>query len=193
MKGDDTVSRVYAHALLELAFGKGVHQEVLRDLKEVAQLLSDQPKALHFLVTPNIRKESKRQVIDRAFGGRVSEIVQNFLKILVDKGRAQELLQIVHDYERGYHERQGELVVRLASAQPLDEEERDQLRSALRKKYGTAYNDFILQEHVEPALLGGLVLRTGDNVYDASLRSRLEALGDRLKTGRLKNEEVYED
>ena len=95
MKGLDTVAQIYASALIELAYEKGVPGEVLSDMREVGRIFRSDVRAFTFLIAPNIRKDSKRQVIDRAFGGRVSEVVQNFLKVVVDKGRALALPQIV--------------------------------------------------------------------------------------------------
>jgi F-type H+-transporting ATPase subunit delta len=189
----DAVAHIYAEALIQLAFEKGVPAEVLRDLEEVARLLREDPRAFTFLVTPNIRKEAKRQVIDRAFGGRVSEVVQNFLKVAIDKGRAAEIPSIIEAFKQAYHERQGELVVKIAAAQPLEDDERKRVRDALLKRFRNAgVNDVVLEEKVDGALLGGLVVRTGDQVFDGSLRSRLAALGDKLKMARLKTERVYE-
>jgi F-type H+-transporting ATPase subunit delta len=193
-KGLDTVAHVYASALLELAFGKGVPGEVLRDMQEVGRLLDTDKRAFTFFITPNIRKDAKRTVIDRAFGGRVSEIVQNFLKVVIDKGRAQALPGIVQSFVAMYHERQGELVVKVASAQALEDDERDKLRETLRKKYrAKGYNDVVLEERVDEKLLGGVIVRTGDTLYDGSLKTRLAAIGDRLRRGRLKIEEVVHE
>jgi F-type H+-transporting ATPase subunit delta len=193
-KGLDAVAHVYATALLELAFTKGVPAEVLRDMRELGRIFHDDPKSFAFLVTPHIRKESKRQVIDRAFGGRVSEIVQNFIKVVVDKGRAQALPDMVRSFIQQYHERQGELMVKVATSHPLEDEQRDKLRGVLKKKFASrGYTEIVLEERVEPRLLGGMVVRTGDNLYDNSLRTRLNAIGERLRAGRLKVEESYED
>src|SRR6185369_7022791 len=109
-KGIDAVAHVYAEVFIQLAFEKGVPGEVLRDLEELKRILDKDPRSFVFLVTPNIRKEAKREVIDRAFGGRVSEVVQNFLKVAVDKGRAAEIPSIIAAFKQSYHERQGELV-----------------------------------------------------------------------------------
>ena len=193
-KGLDTVAQIYASALLELAFSKGLPAEVLRDVREIGKLLESDRRSFAFLVTPNIRKEAKRQVIDRAFGGRVHEAVQNFIKVVVDKGRAQALPDIVRSFIQMYHERQGELMVKVATAHPLEDDQRDKLRAVLKKKFASkGYTDVILDERVDAKLLGGVVVRTGDNLYDNSLKTRLSAIGERLRAGRLKVEEAYED
>jgi len=193
-KGIDAVAHVYAEALIQLAFEKGVPGEVLRDLEELKRILDKDPRSFVFLVAPNIRKEAKRQVIDRAFGGRVSEVVQNFLKVAVDKGRAGEIPSIIAAFKQAYHERQGELVVQVSAPHPLDDDERAKIRESLLKKFKkSGINDVILEEKVDPTLLGGVVVRTGDEVYDGTLKTRLQQIGDRLKSMRVKSEGVYED
>jgi F-type H+-transporting ATPase subunit delta len=193
VKGLDAVANVYAESLLEIAFSKGVPGEVLQDVEEIGRVLKGD-RVLAFFVTPNIRNADKCQVIDRAFGGRVAEVVQNFLKVTIDKGRAALLPEIVRAFVAGYHERQGEAVATVTTAQPLDDDERDRLRSTLKSRFQMqGYNDLILEERVDQKLLGGVVVRTGDSVFDASLRSRLSALGERLRGSRLKNEDVYEN
>jgi len=193
-KGLDAVAHVYAEALLELAYSKGVPAETLRDIQEVGRLFEDDRRAFTFLITPNIRKEAKRTVVDHAFGGRVSEIVQNFLKVLIDKGRAEALPRIIQTFIAMFHERQGELVVKVSCAQPLEDDERDKLRNVIKNKYrAQGYTEVLLEEKVDPKLLGGVIVRTGDTLYDGSLRTRLAAIGDRLRQGRLETEEVYED
>jgi len=194
VKGLDTVAQVYASALIELAYQKGVPGEVLADVQEVGRILASDHRTFTFFITPNIKKASKREVIDRAFGGRVNEIVQNFLKVVIDKGRADALPQIVTAFVAMYHERQGELVVKVQTAQALEDDDRDRLRRILRSKFKSkGYTDVVLDEKVDARLLGGVVVRTGDDLYDGSLRTRLAAIGDRLRAGRLNLEKLYED
>lgn len=190
---DDAVAQVYANALLDLAFTKGVPGEVLRDLEQVARVLeADRRRVLSFFVAPSIKRDVKKQIIEKAFGNAVAEVVVNFLKVIIDKGRASDLPAILKTFVELYHERQGELVVHVTAAQQLGDDERERLKRALKKK-NKGYSEFILKERVDPSLLGGLVVRTGDSVYDASLRSRLEVIGERLKSSRVNNEVAYED
>ncbi|MEZ0229839.1 MAG: FoF1 ATP synthase subunit delta, partial [Planctomycetota bacterium] len=82
----------------------------------------------------------------------------------------------------------------VSTAQPLEDDQRDKLRGVLKKKFAPkGYTDIVFDEKVEPNLLGGMVVRTGDDLYDNSLRTRLNAIGERLRAGRVKVEEVYED
>jgi len=185
MRGKDTIALVYAQALLELAFEKGIHAEVLADLFEVQRALADDPRALAFFVAPHIRGEAKKQAVDRAFGGRVAQVLTDFLKVVIDKGRQASLPAIIDRFEELYHERMGETVVSVRSAVPLDEPARARLKEALKRRLE---REPLLEETVDAALLGGLVIRTGDSVVDGSLRHRLASIAERLDATRVGNQ-----
>lgn len=188
-KKQENVANVYAEALIELAYEKGTPAEILADLKEVGRALKADPRALVFLVAPHIRRDAKKQVIDHAFGGKVSDIVTNFLKVLVDKGRQDLLPMLIERFEGLYHDRQGETVVSVKAAVALEDRERDKLKQSLKRRLK---REIILEERVDPALLGGLVIRVGDTVVDGSLRHRLAVLSGRLEDSRLHTTEVFE-
>lgn len=190
MSGLDTLPRVYAKALLDLTFEKGVHKEVLGELREFVEVLEDNEQFRTFLHTPHIRQDVKKGVIDRVFGAHFSDVTINFIRIVIDKRRQLYFSQMVDAYEAGYHERMDELVVRVQSTVPLEKSARDRLVAILKKKFS---KDIHLQESVNERLLGGLVLRIGDARIDGSLRSRLQAIGERLETIRFRSEDYYEN
>lgn len=187
---DESLAQVYATALLDLAFEKGVHAEVLGELKGFDQILSENVKFADFLYAPNIRQDVKKDVLQKAFGGSFSDVTLNFLRVVIDKRRQLSLRGIIAAFVEGYHERMGELVVQVYSAAELDQGQRSRLSASLKKKYNL---DVILQEQVKPELLGGLVLKVADERIDGSLRTRLETIGSRLTRIRLNSEDHYED
>jgi F-type H+-transporting ATPase subunit delta len=189
MRGkQETVALIYAHAILELAFEKGVAQEVLSDLGKIGQALKDDPRILTFLVAPHIRREAKKQTLDRAFARGISPLVSNFLKVLVDKRREEEIPRVLSLFEKLYHERQGEAVVRVVSAVSLNEGERSRLSKELKRRLK---KEILLEERVDPALLGGVVIRVDDSVADSSLRTKLAAIAERLHETRVVLETVF--
>jgi F-type H+-transporting ATPase subunit delta len=188
-KKQEAVANVYAEALIELAYEKGTPAEILADLKQVGRALKADPRALTFLVAPHIKRDAKKQMIDHAFGGKVAEIVTNFMKVLVDKGRQGLLPVLVDRFEALYHDRQGETVVNIKAAVPLEDRERDRLKQSLKRRLK---REIILEERVDPTLLGGLVIRVDDTVVDGSLRHRLATLAGRLEDSRLATTEVFE-
>jgi len=189
-KRDDSLAHVYAGALLDLAFEKGVHAEVLAELKAFEQVLGRVPQFVAFLNTPRIRREAKADVLAKVFGNRVSDYTLNFFRVVVDKRRQHLLPKMIAAFVDGYHERMGEVVVQVQSAVALEDGQKQRLARALKKKFD---KEVILEERVNPRLLGGLVMRVGDTRIDGSLRSRLEAVGARLEAARVRSQDVYED
>lgn len=187
---DESLATVYANALLDLAFQKGVHGEVLAELREFGAVLQKEEDFSVFLNTPNISQETKTDVVKKVFGGVVSDVTLHFLLIVIDKRRQYYLPLIVTAFEAGYHERMGELVVDVTSATRLGDGQRNRLQKTLEAKYG---KDVILREAVDQDLLGGLVIQVGDSRIDGSLRTRLESIGERLSAVRTTSEAYYEN
>lgn len=187
---DESLAQVYASALVDLAFEKGVHTEVLAELKGFDQVLDQNTQFADFLYAPNIRQDVKKDVLQKAFGGSFSDVTLNFLRVVIDKRRQLSVRAIIVAFEEGYHERMGELVVKVFSAVELGGAQRDRLTASLKKKYNM---DVILEEQVKPELLGGLVLKVADERIDGSLRTRLDTIGSRLTKIRLHSEDHYED
>ncbi len=187
---EESLAHVYANALLDLAFQKGVHAEVLAELREFRRILEQDASFAAFLGTPNIRQQVKKDVVRKVFGKRVSDPTLHFLLIVIDKRRQTALPAIIEAFVAGYHERMGELVVKVESAVPLEGSQRDRLTRTLKRKYD---KEIVLEERVDPRLLGGLVLRVGDSRTDGSLRTRLRTIGDRLAATRFRSGDYYED
>lgn len=187
---EETIAAVYANALLDLSFEKGVHREVLGELSEFNRILEGEAQFALFLGSPQIRPATKKDVLDKAFGSGISEVTLNFLKIVIDKRRQHALPAMIEAFTSGYHDRMGELVVNVDSAVPLSSPSRERLLKTLRAKYN---KEIILQERVQESLLGGVVIRVGDSRIDGSLRSRLQTIGSKLDSIRLQSEDYYED
>lgn len=187
---DETLANVYATSLLDLAFEKGVHAEILAELREFGHVLEREPAFAAFLDTPNIRREVKKDLITRVFGPKVSDFTLNFLKVVIDKRRQVYLRLMIASFIHGYHERLGELVVKIQSAVGLEAAQRARLTKALKAKFD---KEIVLEERVNPRVLGGLVLQVGDTRVDGSLRTRLETIGAKLEATRFRSHDYYED
>ena len=187
---DESLANVYANALLDLAFEKGVHGEVLAELRAFREVLRTMPEFDAFLGTPNVRQEAKKEVVQKVFGGQISDATLHFLLTVIGKRRQGHLASMVDAFEQGYHERMGELVVHVATAVGLQQKQRDTLTKLLKAKFA---KEIILDERTDERLLGGLVLRVGDSRIDGSLSTRLATIGARLSATRFRSEEYYED
>ena len=174
----------YARALLAVADEHGLQATFDGELKAVAELLgTGSPKI--FFESPKIPHSEKKQVLDRAFAGKVSEQVLNLLKILVDRGRQDLLGQIVDSFSALYDEVLGRVHVTLGSAVPIDESARQRIVATLSAKLG---KEIIDDAFVDESLLGGLTIRVGDTMVDGSVRTRLSKVRAEMVAQRLGSE-----
>ncbi|HEY7426339.1 MAG TPA: ATP synthase F1 subunit delta [Gemmataceae bacterium] len=172
------VARVYAEALLAAADKRQQISEVLEELEFLAHdLVPRDPSIRAFFGGAVIGRERKRDVLRRAFEGKVNDLLYNFLLVLNDHDRLG-ILRAVAVALRDIHERRaGRMHVTVSAAAPLADDQQERLRQELRDKFG---REPILSLRVDPDLLGGLVVRVDDWVYDGSVRARLQRIQNQL-------------
>lgn len=169
---------VYAKALLGASEKAGNTETVMAELDSVVRdVLTRLPRLEQLLSSPRVPFESKEQVLERAFGGKMSSQVLNFLKVIVARGRFQSLRAVNEAAKRLYNELRGRVEVQVTTATPIDDATREMLVAKLRSSLG---RDIDLQMRLEPDVIGGLVIRIGDTVYDGSVANQLQKLGDEL-------------
>jgi F-type H+-transporting ATPase subunit delta len=176
--GAVAVARVYAEALLNQAALQHQEQETLDDLEALLnQVFQAHPDLEEFLTGDAVGRESKGKVIEAAFANRCSELLSNFLHVLNDHDRLPLIRPIIYLYRTTLDKRRGRMRVVVRSAVPLVDHQRERLQTELRQVFK---REPLLEELVEPDLLGGLVVRVGDWLYDASVRTRLNLLQDEI-------------
>jgi F-type H+-transporting ATPase subunit delta len=190
MKEVETVSTVYAKALLGAAEGAGVRDEVRAEVESFGRVLQDDAHVRRFVENPRMERFQKMAAIERALGGRVSQVFLHFLLVAVKKGRAAALGGILDAFLRLYDERVGIVRASVASAVPLDagllEPLRQSLASQLRKQV-------VFKSWVDPQLLGGIVVRFDGRVADSSLKSALSAVRSRMLAKKFGSQIVHEN
>lgn len=176
--GSQRVAKVYAEALLDAADQRQQTDQVLGELASlVEELFRADPLLESFLASGAISRKPKAEVLRRAFDGKASETFLNFLLVLNDHQRLELVRAILQQARELRDERAGRLPVLVTSAAPLADDQREQLTHDLRARYA---KEPVLTLRVDPALLGGLVVRVGDWLYDASVRARLDNLRKQL-------------
>ena len=174
----EAVSRVYADALLDAA-PAGQAGAVVEELASfLAEIQKAKPEFLALLGSAMISGDEKTAVLKRAVVPFVSQTLGNFLCILAEHGRLELLSQILQTAQRRHEARSGQGRVLVQSALPLSQAEQDNIR---RQLAASLPFEPILELKTDPSLLGGLVLRIGDTVYDGSLRARLKQLRTRMR------------
>src|SRR5579883_279649 len=172
------VARIYAEALLAAADKRQQTQEVLEQLEElVRDVLSRDSAFAVFLASAVVSGEQKRDALRRAFEGKVNEVLYHFLLVLNDHDRLGILRETAVLMRDVYERRAGRIHVEATSAVALDDEQRERLRRELREKFN---REPVLTVRVDPDLLGGLVVKVDDWVYDGSVRARLERIRNQL-------------
>jgi F-type H+-transporting ATPase subunit delta len=174
----ERIARVYAEALFRAAESRGQSDAILEELDSLVQdVLRADPAAEAFLASGAIGRDRKAAVIRTTFGNRASELFLNFLLVLNDHERLDVLRPIAAAYRELRDERAGRLFVFVQSALRLPEDQQEQLKRQLRE---TFRKEPILQTQIDPELLGGLVVRVGDWLFDRSVRTELENIRNQI-------------
>lgn len=176
-------ARRYAKALFDLAGKSGTEtlEKTDGDLAAFASLTGTSAELAALFHDPEFSPEEKRNVIT-ALAERLETgvMVRDFLYLLADKHRLELVGGIAGEYRTLLDAAQGILRGELVSSVPLDEKTRATVRGQLEKKAGRT---LLLDFKVDGGLLGGLLLKVGDNVMDASLKTQLSLLKDTIKRG----------
>lgn len=162
---------VYAKALLSAAEKTGQTDAVVEELESfVSDVLDQLPRLAAALASPRIAHEQQAALLDKALGGRMSPVLLNFLKVVSRHGRMDCLRAIVAAAHRLHNELRGRVEVWLTTAVPVSNSLREQIATRLAGLLG---QEVVLRTQLDPELLGGLVVRIGDTVFDGSVSARL--------------------
>ncbi len=177
---EQQVAVLYAKALLGAAGNRA--DAIAGELESVVKECLDRfPKLEMALASPRISEETKEEMIGRIFGGKLDKLLLNFLKVLSRRRRLGALRAIQSAVMAMRDEAMGRLRVKVSSAQPLTDAQKKEISTRLKAQFGVS--DVALYEKVDPALLGGVVLRIGDRVYDGSVQGKLQDLRRAVNTG----------
>jgi len=172
--GKQQVGAVYAKALLGAAEKAGRAADVLDEFESfVRDVLDHFPDFEATLASPRISPEAKTVILEKVFQGRMSVELLRFLKVVAVHGRLDCLRSICHAARHLCNEIQGRVEVQLTTATPITSEIETRISAGLRKLLGSEID---LQSKTDPAVIGGMVVRVGDTVYDASVANKLERL-----------------
>lgn len=169
---------VYAKALIGATEKSKTTDTVVQELDSLVQdVLQRLPKYEATLSSPRVSFENKESLLDRAFRGKMSPQLLTFLKVLCRHGRFNAIRAVRQAAQKIVNELRGRVEVIVTTAEPMSSATRDlivgKLKTALRR-------DIDLHTAVNPELLGGLMIRVGDTVYDGTLANELARLRNEL-------------
>lgn len=169
----------YAAALYALAFERNALNEVIEQMEALGRLIAETPALQRLLANPLTDPARLCPVLDEALAAQgFGPLVRNFVKVAAVNRRLSDLPKLIAGFAAHVAVRRGEVVADVTSAHALTDLQRNQLRARLAE---AGYGNVRLVEHVDPSLLGGLVVKIGSKLFDTSLKSRLNRLNHSLK------------
>ena len=166
----EEIAAVYARSLFEVAKEQNKLDSIREQLGEFADALEETRELQVFFFSPYFSTTEKQDGLDRAVSG-ADEVIVNFLRLLIDKHRMPVLFRVRAEYDRLWEEENKLLPVTVTSAVELPEETVKQIGDRIAEQTDRKVD---LQSKVDPDILGGIVVRVGNSVLDASIRNRLE-------------------
>jgi F-type H+-transporting ATPase subunit delta len=173
-----SASLQYANAMADIALAQGAAGPAAKQLHDFGVAFAQSAELRTFLASPAVSLEAKHAVIEKLVARLgATKIIRNFLFVIADHRRTQLIPEVIAAFHQVIRQRQGVAEAEVFSAIELSAAQKNEIAATLArltgKKIETKYA-------LDPALLGGAVVRIGDTIYDGSLRSRLKEMRARL-------------
>ena len=177
------VSKVYGDALFELAVENNNLGTIWDEVRTVSEALDANPDFLPTLKHPDMSMEKKQELVESIFKGKLSTDVMGLLDVMIRKNRIGELPSVLVYFDERAKERQKIGVVEVRT--PVELSEADRKKVEARVLEVTDFASLEMKYKTDKSLLGGMVIRIGDQVLDNSIRSKLDSLSRQLSGVRL--------
>ena len=169
-----SLARRYANALMQIGAEDGNYERIGREVAKIASALSSSPDLITVLTNPAFTQTERARIMDALLARLgASKVVINFVSLLLDRDRMSALPAIARELDNMIDERAGRVSAVITSATPLSPAEKQQLVATLERLSGKKVT---AQTREDPELLGGVVCKLGDVVYDGSLRTQLNSM-----------------
>ena len=171
------LANTYAQALLDNVPDNEQAEEIADELDAIVRLLDEIEGFDALLTRAMLTKTQRDELVQRVFSGRVSELAEAFVTVLGRRNRLEVMRPAAMKFRQLLNIRKGLLEVHATTSAPLDEERRAEIAGMISEQLGS---EIILIDHVDPDMLGGIVVRVGDRVFNASLATSIGKLSNRL-------------
>jgi F-type H+-transporting ATPase subunit delta len=175
----EELARVYGRSLFEVAAERDKLDLLREQLGQFSDALEQSNELRVFFFSPYFSSSEKQDALGGLLGGADQQLV-NFLKLLIENHRMPVIFRVRREYERLWEKENGMLAVEITSAIELDRATTDSLGERIGERAGRKVT---LTARVNPEILGGIVLRVGNSILDASIRNRLEQLRRQVAQG----------
>ncbi len=175
----EELARVYGRALFEVAREHGLLAELREQLGQFADALAEHRDLQVFFFSPYFSSKEKQDALERVLVGADERLV-NFLALLIENHRMPVIFRVRREYERLWEQENRTLPVEITSAVELDGDTTTSIGDRIGERTG---RKIALDTRVDPEILGGIVVRVGNSILDASIRGRLERLRKHVVQG----------
>jgi ATP synthase F1 delta subunit len=175
----EELAEVYARSLFEVAREHDKLDELREQLGQFADALDENRQLAVFFFSPYFSTKEKQDALERILDG-ADELFLNFLRLLIENHRMPVIFRTRQQFERMWEKENKLLPVDITSAIELDQATTESLGARIGERAGRKVK---LTAHVDPNILGGVVLRVGNSILDASIRNRLEQLRRHVAQG----------
>ncbi|EPI00878.1 ATP synthase F1, delta subunit [Enterococcus faecalis 13-SD-W-01] len=172
-----TVGRRYGKALFELAIDSNKSEEVYQELLSLRAIYQEVPDLGNVLSDVRLEGNEKRSIMDNLVSG-YEGLVKNFLEVVFNYNRMDDLLFMIDEYERRYDEENGLLLGTVTTAVPLTDEQAEKLANNFAKTMN--YQKVELTKKIDSSIIGGAIVEANHRVIDGSIRTQLENLRNQL-------------
>lgn len=172
----------YAKALFEVAEKEAVLEDIEKDMQLITEVIHSSTKIENFIYHPQIDGSAKKEVIESTLNDKISLISKNFLFLLIDNNRLEILDGVQKQYVKLANEARGIVKVEAISVAPLNDKEQEKIIKLFSDKLNKKIQ---LVNTVDSTILGGIVLRIGDKVFDGSISKKLQVMKRNLTTSQV--------
>lgn len=173
-----TVASRYAKALIDLAEENNSLEATYADMVAFEKVVDDNPVLEAVLKNPIIPLDKKKGILREIFSGQLSKVSSSFLDIVINKGRSAILFETSKQFVRQYNIIKGVFTAHVTSAVTLTNTAKQEIIDLVKKDFSA--NEVIVEEKVNPDLIGGFILRVGDRQFDGSISHGLDKLRKEL-------------
>ncbi len=171
------VRTVYASAIFELAKEENKLKDFYEEIESLYDVFKSERELLNIFKTPVIPSAEKKQVLETLFKGKISNQLLNFLKLLVDKGRIQNILGISESFFELYRE---ESNIILAEVYTIEKLNKDTEASLIKKLSELTGKQVKINQIIDKEIIGGIKIKIGSKIIDSSALYKLNKLSESL-------------
>jgi F-type H+-transporting ATPase subunit delta len=167
------LDRRYALALYKIAEEKGKVEQYLDELRQVVAAIKGNSKFLEIIKHPEVSTSEKKKMFTEIFKDKVNEDILSFLLVLIEKDRINEIDGKLREMENIYLESNNTVKAKVKTVVALNDDERNTLIEKLEKKFN---KKVLIEEEIDPSIIGGVYVEVNNEVIDGSIRSKLSEM-----------------